>query len=217
MSTLNERSRSNLVGVHPDLVRVVELAAERCPVPIVVTEGLRTSERQAMLVSAGKSWTLNSRHLTGHAVDLVDADNFGYEAPDLALIASAMKSAATELGTPIVWGGDWKSKDTPHFELDRNAYPASGVPLGTMAGEVAGKIAKARVTIGAAAATGAAAVSQMPAIVPAPPAGATETINNLAGWGKLLPAEQWVTLLVGAAVFGVAALGIGAVQRWRAS
>lgn len=124
--TLNERSRNNLAGVHPDLVRVVELAASKCTVPMVVTEGLRTLERQKMLKAAGKSWTLNSRHLTGHAVDLVDADDFGYDVPDMSAIAKAMKEAAAECDVPIVWGGDWKSKDTPHFELDRRHYPAKG-------------------------------------------------------------------------------------------
>lgn len=124
---LNERSLKNLEGVHPDLVRVVTLAAERSTVPIVVTEGLRKLDRQRMLVRAGKSWTLDSRHLTGHAVDLVDANDFKYDVPDMSAIASTMKAAAKELGIKIVWGGDWKSKDTPHFELDRKMYPASGL------------------------------------------------------------------------------------------
>ena len=117
MKSLNERSRKALVGVHPDLVRVVELAAERCEVPIVVTEGLRNLDRQKELKAAGKSWTLDSRHLTGHAVDLVDADNYAYDIPDLDKIAAAMRAASDDLRVPIVWGGDWKSRDTPHFEL----------------------------------------------------------------------------------------------------
>ena len=36
-----------------------------------VQEGLRTRERQAELVARGASRTMHSRHLTGHAVDLV--------------------------------------------------------------------------------------------------------------------------------------------------
>ena len=38
---LNNRSLQNLIGVHPDLVRVVERAAELSPVAFVITEGLR--------------------------------------------------------------------------------------------------------------------------------------------------------------------------------
>lgn len=180
---LNARSRKALVGVHPDLVRVVELAAERCTVPIVVTEGRRDQERQAMLVAAGKSWTLNSRHLTGHAVDLVDADNFGYEAPDMEQIAQAMKDAAAELKVPIVWGGDWKSRDTPHFELCRRAYPANGVPATTRAMETAARVAKHGGTL---AAGGAVLKTGVDAVVehglPAPPETAVKTIENAGKW-----------------------------------
>jgi peptidoglycan L-alanyl-D-glutamate endopeptidase CwlK len=110
-----ERTRRNLVGVHPHLVQVVERASEISPVPFVVTEGLRTLDRQRQLKKAGKSWTLNSRHLTGHAVDVVDADDFKYDIPDMTKIKEAMFSAAEELKIPLVWGGDWKQRDTPHF------------------------------------------------------------------------------------------------------
>ena len=35
-------------------------------------------------------------------------------------IAKAMKAASAKLGTPVIWGGDWKSfPDGPHFELKR--------------------------------------------------------------------------------------------------
>lgn len=165
---LNERSRKNLVGVHPDLVRVVERAAEMSPVPFVVTEGLRNATRQAALKAAGKSWTLDSRHLTGHAVDVVDADNFGYDIPDMNAIASAFKDAAKELDVPIKWGGDWKQRDTPHFELDRNAYPASGISVTTKAKEVATKVltSKPVLTVAGGAAGTVATTGSVP--VPAP-------------------------------------------------
>src|SRR5690554_1494796 len=100
---LNERTRKNLQGVHVDLVRVVERAAEISSVPIVVTVGLRNLDRQKQLVAAGKSWTRDSRHLTGHAIDVVDANDFTYDIPDMDHIATAMKQAAAELKVPIVW------------------------------------------------------------------------------------------------------------------
>ncbi|MCB1505229.1 MAG: M15 family metallopeptidase [Hyphomicrobiaceae bacterium] len=212
---LNERSIKNLAGVHPDLVRVVEQAALRCEVPIVVTEGLRTQDRQKQLKAAGKSWTLNSRHLTGHAVDLVDADNYGYDIPDLDKIAAAMKSAADECGIPIVWGGDWKSKDTPHFELDRKAYPATGVSTGTLVAEKIGTIAKARATIATTVGAGAVVVKEASdavtgidtPLVPAVSKGVAETVTNVAGWSKVLAGHDASVFLVGAAVFaGVAGM-----------
>ena len=67
---LSDRSRARLKGVHPALVGVIEAAIRTTPVDFMVTEGLRTNDRQAALVRAGASRTLNSRHLTGHAVDV---------------------------------------------------------------------------------------------------------------------------------------------------
>ncbi|MCS5737312.1 M15 family metallopeptidase domain-containing protein, partial [Herbiconiux daphne] len=62
---LNERSKKNLIGVKPQLVKVIELAASR--LPFVVTEGLRTPAKQKQLLAEKKTQTLESRHLTGDA------------------------------------------------------------------------------------------------------------------------------------------------------
>ena len=127
MFKLGPRSKMRLEGVHPDLVRVVERAIEISTVDFTVLEGLRTPERQRTLRDSGASQTLNSRHITGHAVDLgawID-DQVDWSWPLYHKIATAMKTAAKELNVPIVWGGDWRNfKDGPHFELDRKAYPA---------------------------------------------------------------------------------------------
>lgn len=112
--------------MHPDLVRVVEEAIKRTPVDFTVLEGLRTKERQYKLVESGASKTMNSRHLTGHAVDLgayVDGQ-IDWSWPLYQKIAEAMKSSANDLKIQIVWGGDWTSfKDGPHYELNRRFYP----------------------------------------------------------------------------------------------
>ncbi len=122
---LGPGSRSHLKGVHPALVKVVERAIEITTVDFTVLEGLRTPERQKALYEAGASQTLNSRHITGHAVDLgawVD-DQIDWSWPLYHKIAIAMKAAAAELGVTIVWGGDWCTfKDGPHFELDWMKY-----------------------------------------------------------------------------------------------
>jgi peptidoglycan L-alanyl-D-glutamate endopeptidase CwlK len=123
--SLNARSRERLKGVHPDLVAVVERAAAIGPA-FIVTEGLRTVERQKQLVAAGASRTMNSRHITGHAVDLaalVDG-KVRWDWPLYHKLAAAMKQAAAERNVAIIWGGDWKSfPDGPHFELSRSVYP----------------------------------------------------------------------------------------------
>jgi peptidoglycan L-alanyl-D-glutamate endopeptidase CwlK len=120
------RDETRLIGVHPALVAVVRLAMTTSSVPFFITEGLRSADRQKALLKAGATQTLNSRHLTGHAVDvaaLIDGE-VRWDWPLYPRIAGAFKAAAEQLNTPIVWGGDWKTlKDGPHFELDRKRYP----------------------------------------------------------------------------------------------
>ena len=120
---LSDKSLRRLEGVHPDLVKVVKRAIEITPVDFVVVEGLRTKSRQAYLLDAGKSRTMNSYHLTGHAVDLapiVDGKvswDWKYFHPMVA----AMKQAAKELNVKITAGADWKTfPDGPHFQIDRS-------------------------------------------------------------------------------------------------
>ncbi|WP_119026772.1 M15 family metallopeptidase [Acinetobacter pittii] len=129
---LGKRSLSNLEGVHPDLVKVVNRAIELTQVDFTVIEGLRTKERQAQLLKEKKTTTKNSRHLTGHAVDLAawvipegsDKGTVSWDWKYYEQIADAMKKAALELKIPIEWGGDWKTfKDGPHFQLPFKQYP----------------------------------------------------------------------------------------------
>jgi peptidoglycan LD-endopeptidase CwlK len=123
---LSRKSLERMQGVHPDLVKVVLLAIQLTEVDFGVTEGVRTIEKQREYVAKGASKTMNSRHLTGHAVDLVAyiGSDVNWSWPLYHKIAGAMKRAANSLNVPIIWGGDWKSfKDGPHFELDRKDYP----------------------------------------------------------------------------------------------
>ena len=120
---LGTRSKQSLSGVHVDLVAVVKRAIEITEVDFSVIEGIRNIERQRQLVKEGKSTTLNSRHLTGHAVDMVPYPVDWEDLERFESMAVAMKLAAEELEIPIVWGGDWKTfYDAPHFELNRKEY-----------------------------------------------------------------------------------------------
>jgi peptidoglycan L-alanyl-D-glutamate endopeptidase CwlK len=94
-------------------------------VDFAVIEGLRSKKRQVELVAAGASWTMNSRHLTGHAVDIAPyiAGSIRWDWPPFYKLAEALGNASRELGIPIEWGGDWRVKDGPHFELSRERYP----------------------------------------------------------------------------------------------
>lgn len=125
---LSKRSEENLRGVHPDLVEVVHRALEITDIDFMVIEGKRNEARQRQLVASGKSQTMNSRHLTGHAVDCAPLVNNQIPWNDWSYfkkVADAMMQAAKELGVDIEWGGNWKTfKDGPHFQLTHKTYPA---------------------------------------------------------------------------------------------
>lgn len=136
------RSEANLVGVHPDHVRVVRRALALSNVDFAVAEGVRPAERQAKLYAQGRTnpgeivtWTRHSKHEiqidgNGWAVDLVPVNpkkkaiDWGYSG-GFAEIKRAMFAAAEELQQGIRWGGDWNRNgiehekgetDSPHFE-----------------------------------------------------------------------------------------------------
>jgi peptidoglycan LD-endopeptidase CwlK len=118
---LGRRSRDNLKGVNPDLVRVVVRALELSPVDFTVIEGLRTPERQAELMKQGFTRTLKSRHIIGQAVDIVPLPVDWNNPAPFHLVADSMKKAADELGVKITWGGSWVSfKDLPHYQIEVN-------------------------------------------------------------------------------------------------
>lgn len=120
------RSTRNLQGVHPDLVRVALRAIAITDLDFGITEGLRTIERQRELVAAGASRTMNSRHLTGHAIDVVAliGGEVRWDWPLYAKLALHFKKAASEVNVPITWGGDFpRFRDGPHYELKRKSYP----------------------------------------------------------------------------------------------
>lgn len=155
---LDDRSEAMLKHCHPALQKLVRHAASIGTVKFRITEGVRSIERQKELVRKKLSRTLNSRHITGHAVDLFPLDDSdsdgirGYEDWDeFYALAKLMQRAAFETGVQVVWGGVWDKQiseygdpkaevaaygarrrklgrkafvDGPHFELDREAYPA---------------------------------------------------------------------------------------------
>jgi peptidoglycan L-alanyl-D-glutamate endopeptidase CwlK len=135
---LSQKSLRRLEGVNPALVQVVRRAIQITPIDFIVVEGLRTKERQAYLVEKGASKTMNSRHLTGDAVDLAPiVDNkVSWDWKHFYPLAEAVKQAAKELRTEVRWGGTWKKlsetefangktelsktfPDGPHFEIGR--------------------------------------------------------------------------------------------------
>jgi peptidoglycan LD-endopeptidase CwlK len=133
---LNERSKKALEGVDKRLQRIVEKASNIVPFPILVTEGLRSKERQAALYAQGRTapgkvvtWTLKSKHIDGLAVDVVPYINKTIPWDDFLLfcvLGEAMMEAAKAEGVSLRWGYDWDGDgvlrekgetDGPHFEI----------------------------------------------------------------------------------------------------
>ena len=106
---LSALSRRRLVGVDIHLIRCVETAIAISPQDFRVQEGMRTAKRQAELVKAGASRTLDSRHLTGHAVDLVPLLRTvpRWDWPLIYQLVPAMAQAARDLKVLLIWGGAW--------------------------------------------------------------------------------------------------------------
>jgi len=143
MFALSQASLIRLVGVHPDLTAVVQLAIQLSTVDFKVVEGVRTVEQALTNWGKGRSqmeciamgvpivyakpeadkvtWVrhpLSTLHLRqsdgyGHAVDLLPAP---YDWKDLKLfdeVAFAMFRAASQKGVHIRWGADWDEDGRP--------------------------------------------------------------------------------------------------------
>lgn len=106
------KSKAELAGVRPQLIRLAYVTLYHFTlIDFTVFDGLRTKVEQAAYVKAGTSKTMDSKHLTGDALDLVPIKN-GVPVWDWMLIYQvihAVDQAAEHLGIAknIRWGGAW--------------------------------------------------------------------------------------------------------------
>lgn len=125
---LSKRSLANLEGVDKRLQQVVHFAIGETKVDFAVICGLRTIEEQRKLFESGASQTMESKHLRGHAVDLMAyvGSRGSWELNLYDDIADAMREGAEEFGVPIRWGAAWHISDirdwTGTMEDAMNAY-----------------------------------------------------------------------------------------------
>lgn len=119
----SNKSIENLCGIEPTLVKAVTEALHESKYDFGVISGLRSVSEQKQLVLDGNSWTVNSRHLHGCAVDILLYSR-GKGRPEwnnpepYRVLWKILKSKA-----PIKWGWDLWGKDAFHFELDRVSFP----------------------------------------------------------------------------------------------
>lgn len=117
---LGQRSEENLRGIDHRLTHCVRRAISTTDIDFSVFEGLRSEERQRQLLLSGASRTLDSYHLTGHAVDLVPfvSGRLQWQMPLCIKVAVAMREAAAHYGVQMTWGAVW---DRPLVDLNPEA------------------------------------------------------------------------------------------------
>lgn len=125
---LDSRSLGFLSQVHEDLAKVIAESAVSWNEPWIwkITEGKRTKERQAALVKLKLSQTMQSRHITGHAVDFaVFIDGLlTWDFKWYKKVAEHILATGKKLKIDVEWGGNWKTfKDGPHIQLSKGKYP----------------------------------------------------------------------------------------------
>lgn len=115
-------SLNNLITVEPWLQSVCHYAIGVTPVDFGCIEGLRDLDTQKEYVRIGASQTMNSKHLIGHAVDLMAYYNgkATWESTWYDEIAGAMVEGAKN--TPhkkfkrLRWGGAWHIPDITKYK-----------------------------------------------------------------------------------------------------
>ena len=118
MYKLSKRSLDRLDGLDERLIAVVTSAIHRSKIDFGVICGMRTLEEQRTLVEKGASQTMKSKHLDGHAVDLMAyiGSRGSWELNLYDDIADAMAEAAREVDVPIRWGAAWTVTNIAQFD-----------------------------------------------------------------------------------------------------
>ncbi len=96
---------------------------------VVTIDIARTPDQQAIKISAGVSWTRNSKHLPQPPENLSEA----FDVAPRELLNTKLWSPASPLwgqmgaigvALGLVWGGDWEHHPDPsHFEYKRPLVP----------------------------------------------------------------------------------------------
>lgn len=127
MIILDPRSLKVLASVLPRLQTVALRAAEITTQPFAIVQGNRTQAQQNRLYAQGRTspgpivtWTRKSKHIGGKALDFAALVNgkINWDAKFYPPIAAAFHLASMETGIGIEWGGEWRTKDFGHIELN---------------------------------------------------------------------------------------------------
>lgn len=118
--------------LHPDLCKIAKVAIAITGTDFGIYEGVREWSKQKEYIEKGVSMTHKSRHLSGHAIDLVPIidGKARWDKEAYIPVSHALFEATHYLANigdvphgALQWGGTWQNfPDYPHFQLARAYY-----------------------------------------------------------------------------------------------
>lgn len=138
MAKFGAASLAALVGLHPDIIKVLNKAVERYDIGVL--NGVRTQAQEASYVAAGLSKTMHSMHLPqadglGHAADVApfpqnwnqpESVKLSQFEIDQIFLGGYLLGLGDAMGVRLRYGGDWDGdgrnvatgfRDLDHIEL----------------------------------------------------------------------------------------------------
>lgn len=119
MPTFSPRSTFKLATCHPLLQQIMNEAIDEIDFAVICGHRNQADQDKAYAEKKSRLRWPDSRHnsLPSKAVDLFP---YPYDWNDIEAfkgLAVVIKRIAEKHGVWVTWGGDWKMRDMPHFEL----------------------------------------------------------------------------------------------------
>lgn len=135
MATFGIKSKERLATCHTDIQKVMNEAIKHYD--FTVLYGTRTAQEQFNLYKVGRKFVAGKWVIVGKTVTNLDGtikkSNHNYtpsKAIDIApypidwdnldrfkKLSEVVLKAAEAVGVKLVWGGNWKMRDYPHYEI----------------------------------------------------------------------------------------------------
>lgn len=138
MPKLGKKSLERLNTCHPDIIKVMSEAIKR--IDFTVLYGHRTKEEQFELYRQGRElvggvWKITEpknvvtnldgklkisehNYKPSRAIDIAPYPIDWNNIDRFKEVAKIVKEEAAKLGIKLTWGGDWKMRDYPHFQIE---------------------------------------------------------------------------------------------------
>ncbi|AEX51734.1 hypothetical protein GRAQ_00893 [Rahnella aquatilis CIP 78.65 = ATCC 33071] len=104
----SNRSKDNLIGVHHEIISVIEKSLKLSPVRFEVTEGVRSKKTILQSLAKGEHINIHNKYLAGFVINIAAYPNelISWDRKHYLLISNIVKSVTEEFNVNIIWGGD---------------------------------------------------------------------------------------------------------------